>query len=649
MDFQKNYYAILEVERNATSTEIKKAYRRLAKKYHPDVNQGNLEFQEIIKGINEAYEVVGNQENKFIYDQYLDSRNDNPNINENPSPAGPKAKNKRSYEKKSVVVTEQYVYVVGKITFKYYALQDDTLTESTNDIYFKICPTEAHATILKEHIYKNEPPPQEVIAVFSNTQESPFILKDTFTEVVSGNDRDNYTLDFPNPRIINPVISDVTKHEGISYGTLAGTFYARFTFKEENEVVETVYECFGETGRKEEKTDEKNTYRRLEYYNSDCSTFWGSWIAEPISQVSSDSRTGFNKKGFRKWKGSFMSFGNLRSAGCGLIPLIFFVGLFIWYAFALFNPLIWLLVLIGIILFFRNSNYFVTGLFRLGTLLFAIFFTLAIWNLFTVKKSGVRQNVVSDKEEVSTIKPEDTQNRTRVNSRDNIEQIISHHRVWADYAGNRYEGDLKISVLDYEAAVGQHRMMDMQMEAESDWAGVYSSMIQNDRGRIARLYPLFDSIQNVKKLDQYQFAEMVVSCIQDIPYYIVLPNDCGVQGQNDPFVKNFLSENPESCLGNISFGVQSPAAFLGNLKGDCDTRVAMLFAIFNHYKYKVAILGSSQFRHAVLGIQLLGNGLSKEYNGVNYQMWETTSEGFRPGILAAEVSDLDYWNIYLTN
>ncbi|GIV23548.1 MAG: J domain-containing protein [Bacteroidia bacterium] len=65
----KDYYAILGVARNATQEEIKKAYRRLARKYHPDANPGDKAAEEKFKEIQEAYEVLSNPETRAKYDQ----------------------------------------------------------------------------------------------------------------------------------------------------------------------------------------------------------------------------------------------------------------------------------------------------------------------------------------------------------------------------------------------------------------------------------------------------------------------------------------------------------------------------------------------------------------------------------------------------
>lgn len=66
----KDYYKALGVERNADEAAIRKAYRKLARKHHPDVNPGNPEAEERFKEINEAYEVLSDQAKRKLYDRY---------------------------------------------------------------------------------------------------------------------------------------------------------------------------------------------------------------------------------------------------------------------------------------------------------------------------------------------------------------------------------------------------------------------------------------------------------------------------------------------------------------------------------------------------------------------------------------------------
>ena len=70
MSEETDYYELLEVSRDASGDEIKKSFRRLAMKYHPDRNPGNKEAEQKFKQINEAYEVLKDEQKRAAYDRY---------------------------------------------------------------------------------------------------------------------------------------------------------------------------------------------------------------------------------------------------------------------------------------------------------------------------------------------------------------------------------------------------------------------------------------------------------------------------------------------------------------------------------------------------------------------------------------------------
>jgi molecular chaperone DnaJ len=66
----RDFYEVLGIKRGADEKEVKRAFRKLARKYHPDVNPGNKEAEQKFKEISEAYEVLGDAEKRAKYDQF---------------------------------------------------------------------------------------------------------------------------------------------------------------------------------------------------------------------------------------------------------------------------------------------------------------------------------------------------------------------------------------------------------------------------------------------------------------------------------------------------------------------------------------------------------------------------------------------------
>src|ERR1700734_13997 len=66
----KDYYALLGVKKTASADDIRKAFRKLARKYHPDVNPGDKKAEEKFKEISEANDILSDEKKRKIYDQF---------------------------------------------------------------------------------------------------------------------------------------------------------------------------------------------------------------------------------------------------------------------------------------------------------------------------------------------------------------------------------------------------------------------------------------------------------------------------------------------------------------------------------------------------------------------------------------------------
>ncbi|MFC5048054.1 hypothetical protein ACFSTE_01405 [Aquimarina hainanensis] len=226
--------------------------------------------------------------------------------------------------------------------------------------------------------------------------------------------------------------------------------------------------------------------------------------------------------------------------------------------------------------------------------------------------------------------------------------ILTHQRKWKDNYGNRFSGDFSIRERDYFASAKAYDNHTSHLQ-KMHWANLYAYLINTNTPHLDLILQEFEQIQKQKKLTQFEFAEMVVSFVQDIPYSFVFSKQCESPEKYEASIRDILQKCQKCCIGNIPFGIQPPTLFMGNLKGDCDTRTVLIFAILNHFGYEVAILNSNYYKHSILGLHIPAKGKFKPYKGKRYYVWETTSKNFSIGVLPSNFANIKHWNIILTN
>src|SRR6218665_422056 len=264
MDYRKDYYQLLEVPATASKEQVRAAYRRLAKLYHPDKNAGNAAAEEKFKDINEANEILSNEILRHEYDAYRQEQErwKKMQADKEAGKDGIRSANKKSYTKTNTVVTETRIYIRGEIRIKYWADCTERVAPGYDtELDYKINPTEATLLIQEQNIHPAQEIPLDYLRAFKESDIfSMPIPQPIRCEVTGENGKEYFELSLSDIRIKNIQLEGITKHENNSYGTLTGQLYAyspKLTYTEEEE---TVTECFGETGKVERKEENGYSY-----------------------------------------------------------------------------------------------------------------------------------------------------------------------------------------------------------------------------------------------------------------------------------------------------------------------------------------------------------------------------------------------------
>jgi hypothetical protein len=529
---------------------------------------------------------------------------------------------------------ERRTYIKGKFKGKFIGYFDPRKSDGQHENFYdlEVISGEIKTTKDKDHIRHwetGEPEEFQPIEKFlTNLPENlPIEVRDengsvkTYTVNLNEKKLSNFKLSnqiYENKKVFGDIFGDISgyiKHYNVEY--IQVEIPEEVTKVPIPTPVSTKVKTYKQTGN----TETSGNYKRWEYYFSDGSTYWGPWE----KQSSYDS-------GYSLWEILGILIQILLVAAI-VIPLLIY-GWQIILPIAIVIGLVYLLSTFGNIIF----NLF-KWLFRLAGIAFFLFLILGIISLFTttIKSPVVKRDVVTDTEkEVREIKPDPITG----------DSIISHHRIWQGYSNQEYAANIEVRVTDYRNATQLRNNLPIPLQSTSQYNRIVSTIYDYDRNKLDLMYSMLDSLQVENNLTQIEFAEVIVTLIQDIPYSLILPDACDARIYNDDFIREYLSTGG-NCEGHIKYGLLSPIEFMASLAGDCDTRTLLLFTVLNHYGYEVAMLSSELYKHSIIGINLPYNGLSKTINGKRYVVWETTSQGIPPGIIPREISDMRFWNVSL--
>jgi hypothetical protein len=378
------------------------------------------------------------------------------------------------------------------------------------------------------------------------------------------------------------------------------------------------------TGNPTGNVDYKGNYKRIEYFYSDYkTTYWSDW------KYSKPSNTSNNE-------GCFSSLLGLIGIILGIVFLLLILPSLVYIL-----PFFLILFLLNII-----PSKLYSWLFRI---IAAIIFIGFVANLFHVFSDSTN-TFIPEPTLVENPKEQETQTFPIIDTVNNVpkaDTLIKHYRVWKDYDGNKYEGYIWTKRNDYNNSKYYKNNLNAHQNTPKAYDEIIYLLKENDKQKLRGVYQLFDSIRVNNQLSNIKFAELLVSFVQDIPYAVILPDDCNPRLYDDKFIQDYLNSKNARCDGFEKFGINSPVEFMSNLYGDCDTRTLLLYTMLSHYDFDVALFSSEYYSHSIIGINLPINGIAYKYGNQRYVLWETTASNIRPGILPKEISNLNYWRISL--
>ncbi len=215
-----------------------------------------------------------------------------------------------------------------------------------------------------------------------------------------------------------------------------------------------------------------------------------------------------------------------------------------------------------------------------------------------------------------------------------VQKYYKSTQTWRDFNRNTHRLPFKIDYSNVETSKNNREAF--RITNRFSWGPFYKYLADNDKPLVEVLAQTFFNYQKEKQMNRLEFAELIITAIQDIPYNLILHDVC-------------KTTDVQPCYGNIHMGLHAPAEFISNLRGDCDTRTVLLFTLLSRFNYDVAILNSVEYRHSVLGLNIPARGKFKRYNNKKYYFIETTAKGCPIGYLDPQFTKIEFWNVVLTH
>tara|TARA_B110000259_G_scaffold171789_1_gene203616 strand:- start:82 stop:873 length:792 start_codon:yes stop_codon:yes gene_type:complete len=224
--------------------------------------------------------------------------------------------------------------------------------------------------------------------------------------------------------------------------------------------------------------------------------------------------------------------------------------------------------------------------------------------------------------------------------------LMSYKIDWNDNNNRKHSTTLSVNSNEYfkSKEFKDNLQLDLRLK---NMPVIYSDISKRDYEKLSNIYSSLKEIKSsIPNISRKEFADVLVTMVQNIPYGLQLSGDCTVLYESNDLV-NKLVRAGFTCESNIKFGIYSPLEFIGNFKGDCDTRTVFLYTLFKKFNYDAVILNSLQYEHSILGINLPSYGKFKIHNGKKYYVWETTAPGFEIGVIPKNIGDISKWYVVI--